>query len=161
MSKKEVLETKVENLDDKTSLDKLRKFKNLYVASKPQGDSFKELAKLGIKKVINIKKPEESLPNEAELAKDAGLEYVNIPVEGCRALDIGLVRQLNAEVGYLNEGPICIYCASGNRVSSWFANHLYIGHNFTIDEAIDKAKEIGMDKEPIEEGTREILAKYE
>ncbi len=159
LTKNELLNLKAENLDQQGDFAKLRKFRHLYFSGAPTQAGIQELKKLGVKKVIDLK-PDEENPDshEKDHAQTNGLEYHQVPVEGCHALTLDKVRQVNQLVDHNDESsPTLIYCRSGNRASAWLAVHLYLEHNFTEDEAIAKAKETGMDKEQIEEETRKVI----
>lgn len=158
MTKEELINLKVDKLDQKGAFSKLRKFRHLYFAGAPTEEGFKELQQLGVKKVIDLKPDEENQGSrEKEFAESNQISYHQVPVEGCHALTLNKVREVN-EVVSDEKAPTLIYCRSGNRASAWLAVHLFLEHNFSIDEAINKAKETGMDKETIESETRKILS---
>ncbi|MCB0415905.1 MAG: hypothetical protein KDD50_16325, partial [Bdellovibrionales bacterium] len=98
-----------------------------------------------------------SLPNEKELAESAGLEYVNIPVTGCHALTPAKVREVNAEVDFEEDGKTLVYCASGNRASSWLAAHLFHDCGLSPEEAVLKAQQVGMDMPHMASETIKLL----
>lgn len=165
MEKEELLKLKVENLDEQGHFSKLRKFRHIYFAGAPDKDAFEYLKSLGVKKVIDLKPDEENQDSqEQEHAIANGIDYFQVPVEGCHALSPEKVEKVNQLVQpskASNEGEdikdTLVYCRSGNRASAWFAIHLVLNHGCTEEEAIAKAKQVGMDKEPIELETRNII----
>src|SRR4051794_10704600 len=56
---------------------------HLYRGAQPSDDGFKNLAKLGVKTVIDLRLPvEHSTDAEERAVKAAGMRYINIPMQG-------------------------------------------------------------------------------
>lgn len=155
MSKQEILNTKIENLDGTLDFGKLRKFDNFYFSGIPTKEGLKKLKELGITKIIDFNETEAS----KDLAAELGIEYINVPVGGCAALSVDKIRDVNSQLDHSEK--TLIHCLSGNRVGSWFAAHLFLTHNLDAKDAISKAQEAGLDNENVLEGTKDILHKFE
>ncbi len=159
MTKDQVMKIKPMDYSFQTNMVKLVKFGHFFIGGGPTPQSFSDLKRLGINKVINIRTPAESLPNEKELAQSAGLIYVNIPVPGCHALTETMVQKVNSEINPSEDGTTLIYCASGNRASSWLAFYLFDTHGLTAEESISVSKTVALTKPDITQETYDLLLK--
>lgn len=159
MNKEQLLNTQPENLAGQAGLNKLFRFNHLYFAGYQTEESFLKLKELGIKRVIDLKNPGEVPFDDQDLANKCGLEYHNFPVNGAESLPKDRTTKINELVQDTNT-PTLIYCMSGNRVGMWFASHLMLDHDFSIDQAVQKAQEAGMDKPPLADATKSLLASY-
>ncbi len=159
MDKKKLIENTIENLDGECSLAKLRKMGNLYSGSKPLRTSFQEMKELGIQKIIDLKLPAETPIDEKALAQAAGLEYINIPINGADTYTKEVVEKISAEVD--NNIPTLVYCASANRVPAWLCMSLGLENILSEEENIEIGKKMGMDKAPTFESVQNFLNNLE
>ncbi len=159
MTKAELLELAAEDLAGTADFQKLRKFRDFFFSPRSSKEGLAALKELGVQKVIDLKTPQENEGfTDKENAVSLGLEYHNVPVASCSTLSKDRVRELN-EILEVHEGKkALIYCASGNRAGAWLAAHLFFDHNFSIEEAISKAKQAGVDKEALIADMRAHLA---
>ncbi len=154
MNKEKLITYEIENLDGECSLMKLRKMGNLYSGSKPLKISFKEMKELGIEKVIDLKSKSETPLDEEQLAKEAGLEYINIEVNGAGNISAELAEKISQEVQ--EQKPTLVYCASANRVPAWLGITLATDKVAPSEEILKICEKMGMDKE----GARVAVENY-
>ena len=147
----------IENLDGQFTFSKLRRFRKFYFAGKPTREGFEQLKAQGVTSLVDINEPGEDGQPEKQWADELNLRYVNIPVGGCHALSVEKIKEVSRHMDHDSEEGTLLYCMSGNRVSSWFASHLCLEYGFTPEEAMDRAKQTGMDKPPMIEGTMEVM----
>jgi uncharacterized protein (TIGR01244 family) len=118
----------------------------VYFAGQPESADFAEYARLGVKVVINLRPASEMEGvsfNEAEAAKAAGLEYVNVPLEGARAEEFD-ASKIFAYLAKAGEAKVLLHCVAANRAG--FVWSLYRGtqEGLGVEEAIAEGKQAGL-----------------
>jgi uncharacterized protein (TIGR01244 family) len=105
-----------------------------------------EVKKLGYKTVINLRQANEAgadLDAEAAAAKDAGVKYFHLPVNGS-APDPAIVDQFITAVGAPENQPVFVHCASGNRAAAlWMIKRLVVD-GWDADRASTEATALGL-----------------
>jgi uncharacterized protein (TIGR01244 family) len=111
----------------------------------PDDEDLKRLADAGFKSVVNLRSPEESgaLVNEGQLAEDAGLQYVNIPVRSTEA-NAELTAKVIAEAAGLPT-PIYFHCGAGGRASAAALIAFATEKKLSREDILEKARESGID----------------
>ena len=110
-----------------------------------QKEQLNKAAQDGFRSVLNLRAPNEEgvLPEEKEIAEDAGLSYRNIPVRKEEISDALTIRVL-AEIDTLPK-PALIHCASGMRAGAMAFMHLATRQGLSAEEAMGKAQSLGFD----------------
>jgi uncharacterized protein (TIGR01244 family) len=105
-----------------------------------------EVKKLGYKTVINLRQANEAgaeIEAEAAAAKQAGVKYFHLPVNGS-APDPAIVDQFLSAVGAPENQPVFIHCASGNRAAAlWMIKRLVVD-GWDTDRASTEATALGL-----------------
>ncbi len=118
----------------------------LYSAGQPTPDELADLARRGVRTVINLRHPDEPIPfDERAEAARLGLRYVSIPVAGAADLDrhtVGRFSQALAEAR--TEGDTLIHCASANRVGALVALEQGFVRGASIDQALAAGRSAGL-----------------
>lgn len=117
---------------------------NLYLAGQPQmEETWTELAKRGVKKVINTRSEGEAdFTSDMAKAKELGMEYVQIPVMGASGLDAEACEAISNAI---NEGETTmIHCGTANRVGGWLMTHLAGKQGMEFEKAIEVASNNGL-----------------
>lgn len=128
----------------------------LCTGGRPQPEDLMQAKEKGVRKVINLCPPAESLGyDEAALVKQLGMEYVNIPVAGPADLTPENARALADAVADTCCGPIFVHCASGNRVGALFALKAVHVDGKSVDEALAYGREHGL--KALEPMVRQLL----
>lgn len=105
---------------------------NHYAGGQPTPDHLAELARAGVRTVINLRAPDEPVEyDEAAETARLGLRYVALPIAGPTDLDRERVRQFGRVLDDARrEGGLLIHCASANRVGAMVA----------LDEALNRGR---------------------
>jgi protein tyrosine phosphatase (PTP) superfamily phosphohydrolase (DUF442 family) len=110
----------------------------------PAADHLRALKAAGAEIVLDLRDPMEQRPfDEPALAREVGLEYINVPVSAATLNDATLERVLAV---YRNAGEkqIFVHCGSGNRVGATLLPHLMIDLGMEEEEAIEQAMRVGL-----------------
>lgn len=127
------------------------RIKHLYISSQPDAETFKIAREKGLELVINLGDSSEHIWEEEEAAKQAGLNYYNIPIPSTgESFDPDTIDQISALVQQHKDQKILLHCSSGNRASAWLAIHLNKDHNMPMDSAISLAKQVGLTSPAVE-----------
>ena len=94
-------------------------------AGQPREEHLRQLAGHGYKAVVDLRTPGEPRGyNEAVTAREAGLEYVNLPVAGLPEDEVfDSFRQVMRD---LSMRPMLVHCASANRVGAMLIPYLVL-----------------------------------
>jgi uncharacterized protein (TIGR01244 family) len=105
-----------------------------------------EVKKLGYKTIINLRQASEPGANvevEAAAAKDAGVKFVHLPLNGSQP-DPAVVDQFLTAVGDPANQPVFVHCASGNRAAAlWMIKRLVVD-GWDADRASTEATALGL-----------------
>lgn len=118
----------------------------LYSAGQPTPDELADLARRGVRTVINLRHPDEpvAFDERAEAAR-LGLRYVSIPVTGAADLHPDSVRRFSqALVEARTEGDTLIHCASANRVGALVALERRLVRGASTDQALAAGRAAGL-----------------
>jgi protein tyrosine phosphatase (PTP) superfamily phosphohydrolase (DUF442 family) len=112
---------------------------NLYRGAQPTADGMKELAKLGVKTVVNLR----SFHSDEDILKGTGLAYEPIPMKAWHAEDEDIVRFL-AIVTNTNKLPVFVHCQHGaDRTGTMNAIYRMVIQGWTKEQAIKEMTEGG------------------
>jgi len=112
---------------------------NYYRGSQPIADEFSELKKLGIKTVIDLR--EDSLTDSGNLARAAGLQYVNIPLSTKRAATDDQTEHFLRVVNDQANWPVFVHCKGGrHRTGEMTAIYRITQQGWTAEQAYDEMK---------------------
>jgi uncharacterized protein (TIGR01244 family) len=134
----------------------------LYFAGQPAQGDLEEYAKLGVKKVINLRMPAElekaGIPEPA-LVKAAGMEYVNIPFGPEPPTDADL-KKIFAELKLASpDNKVLLHCGTSNRVGLvWALYRGTEGGGLGVEEAVAEGRAAGLRNPALEKIAREKLA---
>ncbi len=105
----------------------------IYRGEQPSKDEYSELARLGVKTVIDLR--EDFRSSSRELAEAAGLTYVNIPIDGHGEPSMEQADTFLKTVDAA-QGPVYVHCAGGrHRTGSMVAVWRMSRNSWTIDQA--------------------------
>jgi uncharacterized protein (TIGR01244 family) len=105
-----------------------------------------EVKKLGYKTVVNLRQASEAGANvEAEeaAAKEAGVNYVHLPVNGASP-DPAMVDQFLKVVADPGNQPVFVHCASGNRAAAFWMIKRLVVDGWEPDRASEEASALGL-----------------
>jgi uncharacterized protein (TIGR01244 family) len=118
-------------------------------ATTPEGVA--ELKKLGYASIINLREATETgaeVEAEATAAKEAGVRYVHLPMNGAKPDPAVADSFLKAVVEPANQ-PVFVHCGSGNRAAAlWLIKRLVVD-GWDVERATMEATALGLKSEPL------------
>jgi tetratricopeptide (TPR) repeat protein len=107
---------------------------NLYRGAQPSAEGMKQLEKLGIKTVVNLR----SFHSDSDELKDANLSYEHIYMKAWHAEDEDIVKFLKI-VTDANRTPVFVHCQHGaDRTGTMCAIYNIAVQGWSKDEAIEE-----------------------
>ena len=122
---------------------------NFVLGPQPTKGDLEEARQQGIKTVIDLRPPTETASPNAEPVREAGLDYVNIPVNRA-ALSTGQVDELEAALAQ-HPGPYLVHCATGARAALMLVLVRARQQGWTAQRAFDEAEAMGFNLRNSEE----------
>lgn len=118
----------------------------LYSSGQPTELEFAELARLGVRTLINLRPASEFNEfDERAAAERLGIDYQQIAVAGSADLTQALVREFDgALISARARGDVLIYCRSGNRVGAAMALAAAWIHGAGKAEALGLGRRAGL-----------------
>lgn len=132
----------------------------LLAAGQPGADDLRAAADAGVKVVIDLRDPMEPRPfDEADLLRELGVAYVNIPVNS-GALDASTLERILTTLREHAGSPTLLHCASANRVGGALIPYFILDEGMAEPAAIDAAMRVGLrSAELMEWGTAHARAR--
>jgi protein tyrosine/serine phosphatase len=111
-----------------------------YRGSQPNAEGFIKLKKLGVKSVIDLRK--DSVAEEPEWVRAAGMQYFNIPLQASRAATDEQTEQFLKLVNDPSNWPVYVHCKGGrHRTGALTAIYRITHDGWTADQAYKEMKE--------------------
>ncbi len=107
--------------------------------------------------IVDIRSQEElkSSPyNPRDIAKKYDVNFYNVPYIRNRNISQKSVEKISGIVNLHKDSKVLVYCASGNRASSWLAVYLHQYEEASPEEAIEVAREAGLTSSKLEKMTK-------
>jgi uncharacterized protein (TIGR01244 family) len=116
---------------------------HVVTAGQPTAAEIAALAGAGVKTVLDLRLPSEARGfDEAHVAEQAGLRYVNVPVQGMVSDEaFATVRGVLREAA---TAPVLYHCASANRVGALLIPHLMLDLGQDQATALRTAQQVGL-----------------
>jgi tyrosine-protein phosphatase SIW14 len=117
---------------------------HVYRGGQPAPEAWQGLAKMGIKTVIDLRRPDEhSTAEEAQAAAAVGISYVNIPMKGVVAPTNEQIAKVLALLD--SPGPVFVHCKRGaDRTGTVIACYRIAHDGWQRQQALKEAKSFGM-----------------
>lgn len=122
------------------------------LAPQPQPDDFEALRAAGLRKVINLRAPEEMATlgfDQPALLSSKGIEHVALPVAGNAAFTPALLDAFSVAMAD-GEGDVLLHCASGARAGQLYAAWLVRERGLSPQEAMQRVAPLGLWPTPME-----------
>jgi uncharacterized protein (TIGR01244 family) len=141
------------------SLAKAHRAQQIYLAGQPSAEDLAAAKQLGIRTVLNLRKPSET-PEvvEAKLVSDLGMHYVNVPWQGASELTDEVFDRARAAIAGA-ERPLLVHCASANRVGAVWIPYRVLDEGVELEVAVAEAKSIGLKTAEFESKARAYIAR--
>lgn len=118
---------------------------NLYRSGQPKDAGFAELARQGIKTIVNLRDDDDRALAEEKLVTAAGLQYFNLPLSNLKHPDLGQVEKILAVINDPQNQPVLIHCKRGaDRTGTIIACYRIMHDGWTADAALKEAKSFGL-----------------
>ncbi len=119
---------------------------NVYRGGQPNAEGFQNLAKLGVKTVIDLRREDEhSSRAEAQVVQSAGMKYINFPLYGVVAPPDAVVSKVMALLDSKDAGPVFVHCKRGaDRTGTIIAAYRMSHDHWDNQKALKEAKSLGM-----------------
>jgi tyrosine-protein phosphatase SIW14 len=112
---------------------------NYYRGSQPTAEQFAELSTLGIKTIVDLRK--DSIQGASQQARNAGLQYVNIPLTTKRPATEDQTAQFLKVINDPANWPVFVHCKGGrHRTGEMTAIYRITHDGWTSDKAYDEMK---------------------
>lgn len=131
----------------------------IYRGGQPESRAWAGLAGLGVKTVVDLRRPiEHSVPEESLAVVAAGMRYVNFPMNG---FDTPTAEQLGTPLSLLDqEGKVFIHCKLGcDRTGTVIAAYRISRQGWENQKALAEARTMGLHW--YEHGMRRFLSAYQ
>jgi len=113
---------------------------HLYRGGQPKGDSYRQLATLGVKTILDLRG--DAVRSEKSDAERAGLRYINLPLEDKRYPQADAAEQFLNIVNDKANWPVYMHCAGGrHRTGSMVAVYRMTEDHWTVDQAYEEMKQ--------------------
>lgn len=118
---------------------------NFYRGGQPTIEGIKQLAKLGIKTVINFRDPDGKVRREKEISESLGMKFFNPHLSNWfKSKDSDILKILEI-IQTPDNQPVFIHCKRGaDRTGTVVALYRMIYENWTAKEANKEAKLLGL-----------------
>jgi uncharacterized protein (TIGR01244 family) len=122
---------------------------DFFIAGQPTPDALRQMKKLGVTTVINLRMPQEMERigfNEPKLIEELGMKYVYIPMrggDGANSYSPQTLRRF-ADAMKAAEGKVLLHCTVAWRASHIWAAYLIQEHGIPTMDAIKHARAINL-----------------
>jgi protein tyrosine/serine phosphatase len=116
----------------------------VFRGGQPPLESFQSLADLGVKTVIDLRRPDEhSTEAEQKAVTSAGMKYVNFPMKGVVTPDDAQVNKILSLLG--SKEKVFVHCKRGaDRTGAVVACYRIAYEQWNQKRALSEAKSLGM-----------------
>lgn len=121
-------------------------FDRHYAGGQPSPEQLADVARAGVRTVINLRGPTESAEyDEAAEAARLDLHYVALPITGAADLDRERVQAFGHTLDEARRrGGVLIHCATSNRVGAMVALDEALNRGSALDVALERGRAAGL-----------------
>ena len=118
---------------------------HVYRGGQPTNEGFQQLAKLGVKTVIDLREAGERATAEARTVQNAGMTYINVPMSGLTPPSEAEIARILSILEEVTSGPVFVHCMrgadrTGTVIAAYHIDHDHWGN----EQALKDAKKHGM-----------------
>lgn len=127
----------------------------------PSLDDLARLKADGVKAIINLRQASEfNAEEEAAKAKELGLRYFHIPVNGAEPKPEAADEFLKVMADPANR-PVFIHCSTANRVGAFWMIYRVLKDGWKLEDAEEEAKKVGMHSPALRDFALEYIRTHE
>lgn len=116
---------------------------HIYRGGQPTADGFKNLSKMGIKIVLDLRAGGDE--GEKKVVESLGMKYVHVPMHGMSRPTNGQIADALKVLSNKDGGPIFVHCKRGaDRTGTVIACYRMTHEDWTAVKALAEAKKYGM-----------------
>lgn len=120
---------------------------HVYRGAQPTEEGFRNLAKLGVKTVMDLREADERTKAEEAAVKAAGMQFISIPMHG---METPLNESVMAALNLLEDrttGPVFVHCKRGaDRTGGIIACYRVEHDHWENGKALAEARSMGMSR---------------
>ena len=132
----------------------------LLLAGQPTEADVTKLKARGVKRVITLRTAGEINWDEGAAVKDAGLDFVEIPIRSPASLTDDVFGRIRKLLKDSHQTPTLLHCGSANRVGAVWLAYRVLDEGVPIETAIDEAKTIGLRSSQLEARARQYIERH-
>jgi protein tyrosine/serine phosphatase len=118
---------------------------SVYRGAQPSEEGFRELARLGVHTIVDLRGAGGRSSKEAEIVEGLGMQYVNVPLAGFKAPTPEQVSKLLGILENRTDGPVFVHCRRGaDRTGTILALYRIEHDHWGNEKALDEAKTMKM-----------------
>ena len=119
----------------------------VYRGAQPSTEGFQNLAKLGVKTVLDLREADQRSVAEKKVVEGAGMRYVNIPLKGMAAPSPTDVAKILGHFADTKSGPVFVHCRRGaDRTGTVIACYRITHDHWDNKRALAEARQNGMSR---------------
>jgi protein tyrosine/serine phosphatase len=120
---------------------------HVYRGRQPRREDFPELAKMGIRTVLDLRGGPIHKPRERKEVESAGMQYISIRLSGIFAPKYEQIGQILAVLQDANRAPVFVHCRRGDdRAGMVIACYRIVHDHWTNEQALAEAREHGISR---------------
>jgi tyrosine-protein phosphatase SIW14 len=118
---------------------------HVYRGAQPTQEGFRNLNKLGIKMVVDLREPGDRSTQENKIVTAAGMKYISVPMYGMATPKNESVQKVLALLEDNSSGPVFVHCKRGaDRTGGVIACYRIEHDGWKNGRALVEARSMGM-----------------
>lgn len=120
---------------------------HIYRGHQPAANDFPELARMGIKTVLDLRGGPIHKPREHSEVEAAGMNYISLRLSGIFEPHDQQIADILAVLQDSNRWPIFVHCRRGDdRLGMVIACYRMVNDHWTNQQALDEAGQLGLSR---------------
>jgi tyrosine-protein phosphatase SIW14 len=118
---------------------------HVYRGAQPTEEGFRNLARLGVQTVVDLREPGSRSAAEKRTVEAAGMKYVSVPMNGMETPSNRDVAKVLALLEDASTGPVFVHCMRGaDRTGGVIACYRIEHDHWKNEKALAEARSMGM-----------------
>ena len=117
----------------------------IYRGGQPTREGFENLARLGVKTILDVREDGDRVKDEEKLVKKLGMRYVSVPMKGMTTPSDKQISKALRVLKDADAGPVFVHCKKGvDRTGAVVACYRIQHDGLSNGEALAEARGLGM-----------------